>query len=167
LERAAWLEARVVAFAPAILGAAGSAAPPVRYEDAGARMLEAMLELRFDAERRGLRLAIRSCRNQFLLSPMETRDLIDQINSPGVGVALDLSDVLRFGSPEDWILTLGHRLAHVTVSAGANLESAWPGIVSALKRARYEGAVTIQAHDLPAALQLAAALRLSEESKGL
>jgi hexulose-6-phosphate isomerase len=199
LERAAWLGAGVVAFSPAAVGGAGSAEPAVRYEDAYSLTLEALLELRFEAERQAVRLAPLACRNRFLLSPLETRDLIDRINSPWVGAGLDVGDLLPLGSPADWIVSLGHRLAHVRIGASAhgqnaewrieNVESSAGTsadshgvpvgasvstfsilhsqlVMKALRQARYDGALTLLADDLPAALRLAAMLRQAEQPAG-
>ena len=41
--------------------------------------------------------------NKFLLSPKETRDFIDAVDSEWVGVYLDTANMMAYGYPEHWI----------------------------------------------------------------
>ncbi len=48
--------------------------------------------------------------NKFLLSPLEMRSFVDQFRSPWVQTHFDIGNVMQFGYPQDWILTLGSRI---------------------------------------------------------
>ena len=41
--------------------------------------------------------------NKFLLSPKETREFVDAVNSEWVGVYLDTANMMAYGYPEHWI----------------------------------------------------------------
>jgi hexulose-6-phosphate isomerase len=58
-------------------------------------------------------LAIENVWNKFLVSPLEMRAFIDQFKSPWVQAQFDIGNVMQFGYPEDWILTLGGRVKRV------------------------------------------------------
>ena len=48
--------------------------------------------------------------NKFLLSPKETREFVDAVNSEWVGVYLDTANMMAYGYPEHWIRELGSRI---------------------------------------------------------
>lgn len=81
-----------------------------RYEDAYHFALKSMIDLRFEAASRCIRIACHLGRAGFLLSPIDSRQWIDQVNSPWVGSRLDPSVIAQHGAPADWMMTLGHRL---------------------------------------------------------
>ncbi len=156
LDRAAWLGTDTLLIAPAVVGSPNDPTPIVSYEDAYARSLEALLELRFEAARRAVRIACRAAANRFLLSPLEMREFVDACNSPWVGASLDTGDVMKSGGhPGDWIRILSHRLVHVVVyegpfdSEGAEQPIAfgtgdcpWPDVATALRQIDFQGPVT-------------------------
>jgi len=117
LERAARLGAECLHVAPACLAMAdASGAPPeVDYADALNRTYESLSELWPAAERCGVVLCVVPATGRFLLSPLETRALLDRVNSAYVGAALDWEAVARVGHPPAWIRTLGQRMAVVRV----------------------------------------------------
>jgi L-ribulose-5-phosphate 3-epimerase len=128
-----------------------------RAMDLTVRMLEALLSLRFEAEDRGVAIAIENVWNRFLLSPMEMVELIDRVNSPCVGAYLDVGNVLAYGFPEDWIELLGRRIARVHVkdydvcrpgAAGfcplGEGSIDWPGVIAALRTVGYAGPLTYE-----------------------
>ena len=51
--------------------------------------------------------------NKFLLSPLEMRTFVDQFHSPWLQTHFDVGNVMQYGYPEDWILTLGSRIKRV------------------------------------------------------
>ncbi|MFN3690018.1 MAG: sugar phosphate isomerase/epimerase family protein [Fimbriimonadales bacterium] len=83
----------------------------VAYEYAKA----ALQQLAAEAERRKVTIAIENVWNRFLLSPLETRDLIDSLGSPYVGVYFDAGNILAYGYPQHWIHILGERIKRVHV----------------------------------------------------
>lgn len=155
MDRAVWLGADVLIVIPGVVGIADSSAPLITYEEAYVRSLEALLELRFEAQRRSVHIACVAGANRFLLSPMETRSFMDRINSPWVRVCLDPSDILRIGYPQDWVRSLGHRVACVrfkdirlrvpSSDSVCNLgdgDVPWSEVVRALHEVGYRGSAT-------------------------
>jgi hexulose-6-phosphate isomerase len=51
--------------------------------------------------------------NKFILSPLEMRTFVDQFHSPWIQTHFDVGNVMQYGYPQDWILTLGPRIKRV------------------------------------------------------
>jgi L-ribulose-5-phosphate 3-epimerase len=66
-----------------------------------------------DAERAKIFLDPENVWNKFILSPLEMRSFVDQFHSPWVGTHFDAGNVMEYGYPEDWILTLGQRIKRI------------------------------------------------------
>jgi hexulose-6-phosphate isomerase len=66
-----------------------------------------------DAERAKIFLDPENVWNKFILSPLEMRSFVDQFHSPWVGTHFDAGNVMQYGYPEDWILTLGQRIKRI------------------------------------------------------
>jgi hexulose-6-phosphate isomerase len=91
--------------------------------------------------------------NKFLLSPLEMRTFVDQFHSPWVGTHFDAGNVMQYGYPEDWILTLGQRIKRIHVKdfkLAARGEAArftdllegdvnWKAVMAALVKIGYNG----------------------------
>jgi L-ribulose-5-phosphate 3-epimerase len=157
LDRAAAARAGAILVVPAVVGRADEARRRVGYADALSRAYEALLSLRFEAEDRGVVIAIENVWNRFLLSAMEMVELIDRVNSPCVGAYLDIGNVLAYGYPEDWIELLGRRIARVHAkdydvrqpgAAGfcplGEGSIDWPGVIAALRQVGYTGPLTYE-----------------------
>jgi len=157
LDRAAALRAGAVLVVPAVVGRATEPHMQVTYADALLRTLDALSTLRHEAEARCVTIALENVWNRFLLSPVEAADLIDRVNSPFVGLYLDVGNVLAFGYPEDWITTLGGRIARVHIkdydlnrpgSAGfcplGEGSIDWPAVIGALCSVGYTGPLTYE-----------------------
>ena len=151
LERAPWVGAGAVVM-PAVPYGPTAGRPALRYEEAHLHALEALLRLRFDAQQRTVRLAFPCGGSGWLRSPMEARDFIDRINSPWVGVGLDVGGVGRVENAADWVRSLGWRLVHLRLgdcagpSLGVEAHSApgtgdvdWAELNAALREMRYDG----------------------------
>lgn len=87
----------------------------VPYDKAYERSLTALRELTDFAEQREVKIGIENVWNKFLLSPLEMRDFVDQIDSDYLGVYFDVGNVLQFGFPGQWIEILGDRICKVHV----------------------------------------------------
>ncbi len=85
----------------------------IDYDVAYGRCLETLKELAPVAEKYKVQLCVENVWNKFLLSPLEMRDLIDEVNSPYVGSYFDVGNVLYCGYPEQWIKILGSRIKKV------------------------------------------------------
>jgi hexulose-6-phosphate isomerase len=157
LERARWLGAEAVTLVPGMVGDRDSRQPAAAYEEAYTLALEALSSLRFPAERFAIRIACENDWNRFLLSPLEFRAFIDEINSPWVGICLDIGRVMPFGYPQDWMVTLGHRVFRVCCTdygdgglTRGNLVPPgrgcvdWPAVLDAFRRVNYNGPLTYE-----------------------
>lgn len=150
---------------PAIVGRATDARPTVAYRDALNRAYDALQALAVEAEDRGVVLAVETAWNRFLLSPVEAADFCDRLNSPNVGMYVDVGNLLAYGYPEDWIRTLGRHVARVhakdydvhqpgragfcDLGAGS---VAWPEVLTALRTIGYAGPLTYEGPGEPVAV---------------
>jgi len=144
IELACRLEAPLVSLRGAVIDPADQNDDNVSYEAALNHVFEGMMEVAEQAEKHGVKIAVRAAGNGFLLSPVETRDLVDRLNSPAIGVAFNLNDVARFGCPVDWLRCLSYRLHAVFLGASADSNAdanvlAATKIREALNEVRYEG----------------------------
>ena len=89
--------------------------PQTSYKDAWTRSIERTKMLAEDAERLGITIGIENVWNKFLLSPLEAAAFIDEIDSKYVKFWFDVGNVVQFAYPEDWIRTLGDRIARVDI----------------------------------------------------
>ena len=87
----------------------------VHYADAYKRSHENIEKLIPEAEKRKVMINIEEVWNNFLLSPLEYSHFIDDFRSPWIGSYFDVGNVVRFGWPEDWILTVGKRIRKVHI----------------------------------------------------
>jgi len=109
-----------------------------------------------DAERAQVLLNPENVWNKFLLSPLEMRSFVDQFHSPWVGTHFDVGNVMQYGYPEDWILTLGRRIKRVhfkdfklaTGGEAAHFADLlegdvnWKAVMAALVKTGYSGFVS-------------------------
>ncbi len=157
LDQAAAAGAGAILVVPAVVGKAGDASPQVSYADALARTVDALMELRHEAEARAVTIGIENVWNRFLLSPIEAAELIDRINSPYVQFYFDTGNVLAFGYPEDWVATLGGRIACVHAKDYDVSKAGWDGfceigegsvnwtaVVAGLREGGFDGALTYE-----------------------
>ena len=85
----------------------------VDYDVAYNRALESLKELKEDAEKYKVNIALENVGNKFLLSPIEMKAFIDEINSPYIGVYFDVGNVMPIGYPEQWIKILKNRIKKI------------------------------------------------------
>ncbi len=162
LDQAVAAQAGAVLVVPAVVGRYAEASPRVGYLDALHRTFEALVELRHDAEARGVVLALENVWNRFLLSPLDWIDLLDRVNSPCVHAYFDTGNCLALGYPDDWIRALAGRIARVHVKdydltrggpagfcpLGAGSVN-WPAVVGALRDVGYDGPLTYEGPGVP------------------
>lgn len=82
----------------------------VRYDRAYENAQRALLKLAPYAEGAGLSIAVENVWNKFLLSPLEMRRFLDEIDSPFVGAYFDVGNIVYVGYPDQWIEILGNRI---------------------------------------------------------
>jgi L-ribulose-5-phosphate 3-epimerase len=140
------------------------AGPPVvaDYEVTYRRAVDDFRELAVEATRAGVVLGIETVWNKFLTSPVEMRAFVDAVDSPFVGVYLDVGNVLRTGYPEQWIQVLGPRVRKVhfkdfKVGIG-NLggfvdllrgDVNFPAVMAALRQVGYDGDAAVEMFPKP------------------
>ena len=83
------------------------------YQDAWVRSQKEIRKLIPMAEELKIVIAIEEVWNKFLLSPLEMATYIDEFQSPWIKAWFDVGNVVLYGYPQDWIHTLGKRIAKV------------------------------------------------------
>lgn len=82
----------------------------VSYEVAYKNSLDSIRKLIPYVEKTGIKIGLENVWSNFILSPIEARDFIDEIGHPLIGWYFDIGNVLRYGWPEHWITTLNSRI---------------------------------------------------------
>lgn len=82
----------------------------VSYEQAYINSQNSVRELIPYAEETGMQIALENVWSNFLISPVEAKRFVDEINHPLVGWYFDIGNILRYGWPEHWIRTLNRRI---------------------------------------------------------
>ncbi|ADQ68867.1 sugar phosphate isomerase [Halogeometricum borinquense DSM 11551] len=86
------------------------------YDAAYDRALESVRTLAETAAEYDVTVCIENVWNDFLLSPLEFAQFVDEASEAGpVGAYFDVGNVRRFGRPEQWIRILGDRIERVHV----------------------------------------------------
>lgn len=129
----------------------------VSYDTVYERSLSAIKELAPFAEECGVSIGVENVWNNFLLSPLEMRNFIDEVGSEYVGSYFDVGNVLITGYPEHWIKILGKRIKKVhfkdfktatgTLDGFCDLLSGdvnYPAVMSALGEIGYDNWVTAE-----------------------
>lgn len=114
------------------------------------------------AERAKVYLNPENVWNKFLVSPLEMRAFVDQFHNPWLQTHFDIGNVMQFGYPQDWILTLGPRIKRVHVKdykLSARAEQGrfvdllegdvdWKAVMAALVKTGYKGFISPEiSHD--------------------
>ena len=125
----------------------------VGYEDTWNRFTAELKKAIPFAETARVILTPENVWNKFLVSPLEMRNFIDQFQSPWLQAHFDIGNVMQFGYPQDWILTLGPRIKRIHVKdykLSARAEQGrfvdllegdvdWKGVMAALVKVGYRG----------------------------
>ncbi len=103
----------------------------VSYEQAYNTSLDSVRRLIPYAEKTGMQIGLENVWNNFILSPVEAKRFIDEINHPLVGWYFDIGNILRYGWPEHWIKTLNSRIMKLHIKEFSrelmNKEGLWAG----------------------------------------
>lgn len=131
--------------------------PSQPYADVYRHATDGIAELIPHAKAHGVVMAIENVWNRFLLSPLEMRDFVDQFQSEWVQAYVDVANMLPYGHPEQWLRTLGSRVAGVHFkdyrrSAGGldgfvdllEGDVNWPEVMAALQEIGYDGPVVAE-----------------------
>ncbi|MCC7175300.1 MAG: sugar phosphate isomerase/epimerase [Bryobacterales bacterium] len=105
LRNARFWGADTVLLVPAVVN------PETSYRDALTRSRENIRKLLPLAQELKVVIALENVSNKFLLSPVEFADYVDGFRSPWVRAYFDVGNIIPYGFPQDWIRTLGSRIA--------------------------------------------------------
>jgi hexulose-6-phosphate isomerase len=121
----------------------------VPYEQAYINSQNAIRELIPYAEETGMQIALENVWNNFLISPVEAKRYVDEINHPLVGWYFDIGNVLRYGWPEHWIRTLNRRIMKLHIKEFSrelmNSKGLWEGFKVDLLKGDNNWPVVMQA----------------------
>jgi L-ribulose-5-phosphate 3-epimerase len=141
----------------AILVVAGVVTEEVPYNEVYNRTLEGLHRLAPTAAAAKVRIGIENCcsEQRFLLSPREFSTFLDEVNSPNVGIHLDVGNIHDTGFAEQWIEIHGPRITRIHMkdvhkhrgrcgnqSVYTNIflgDNDWPAIRQAMDKVRYDG----------------------------
>ena len=107
IETAEAMGAGAVLLVPGIVNA------ETRYVEAWDRSTHHIREVLPVAEDLGVVIAVENVWNNFLLSPLEFAEYVDQFESPYLQAYFDVGNIVAYGWPQDWIRTLGERIVRV------------------------------------------------------
>ena len=113
IEYASYLNCGAMLLVPGRVGA--GAKFTIGYEDTWNRITAELKKVVADAAKAKVCLTPENVWNKFLLSPLEMRAFVDQFRSPWIQVHFDVGNIMQWGFPQDWILTLGRRVKRVHV----------------------------------------------------
>ena len=103
-------------------------------------------------------IAVEEVWNRFLLSPLEFARYVDEFDSPWLKAYFDVGNVVIYAFPQDWIRTLGSRIAKIhlkdfnfdrpngrfTWKPIGEGDIDWPEVRRALGEVHYGGYVTTE-----------------------
>ena len=88
----------------------------VPYDVAYDRAYELFFKLEKVAREYKVSIGIENVWNKFLLSPLEIKKFLDDINSEYVGAYFDIGNVMYIGDPSDYIEILGRHIKKIHIS---------------------------------------------------
>ena len=112
------------------------------YEMAFNRVFAGVEDLTRQAERAGVILAIENPAAGLLLSPLELRRFIDELNSPHARLYFNVSYAERLGDPSDWLAIMGRRTLAVRLPDRHGLDAPVRRVLQTLERTNFAGWVT-------------------------
>jgi L-ribulose-5-phosphate 3-epimerase len=101
----------------AILVVAGLVTQEIPYNEVYQRCVDTMQQLAPLAAKAQVRIGCENCNSEqrFLLSPREFWTFLNDVNSPFVGIHLDVGNIHDTGFAEQWIEILGPRITRIHV----------------------------------------------------
>ncbi|MSU48130.1 MAG: sugar phosphate isomerase/epimerase [Opitutus sp.] len=139
----------------------------ISYADAHTRATAEIAKAVPLAEELGVAIAIENVWNKFLLSPLEAVAFVDSFKSKAVRWHFDVGNVVDMGWPDQWVRTLGSRIAKIHVKefsrklrdekgpyAGFRVDllagdSDWPAVMKALDAVAYSGWLIAEQYRIP------------------
>ena len=133
--------------------------PVVQYDVAYDRIVSALQKLSEKAKAYDVVLGVENANvfNKILLSPLEMKKMIEDVDSEYVGVYFDVANVMSTGYPEHWIRILGKHIKTIhikdykrdflRVDAFVDLfegDINWQEVMDALKDIEYDGHLVLE-----------------------
>lgn len=81
----------------------------VTYEECWERSIANIRKALPVAEEHGIKIAIENVWNNFITTPQQFVEYLDEIGSPLVGAYFDVGNTLKYSPPEQWIPVLGKK----------------------------------------------------------
>ena len=140
-----------------VLVVPGVVSATVSYSEAYERSQAEIRKLLPVAEETGVKIAVENVWNQFLLSPLEAAQYVDDFKHPMIGWYFDVGNVLRYSWPASWIEVLNKRILKLHLKEfsfkkqndlglwkGFDVEffdgdNNWPEVNKALQKVGYSG----------------------------
>lgn len=104
----------------AVLLVPGKVDDGVTYDECWNRSTEEIKKLIPIAKKLKVKICIENVWNNFILSPIEARNYVDQFKSPYVRFYFDCGNILVYGWPEQWIKILGDRIGRIHLKEFSN-----------------------------------------------
>ena len=151
------IEAAQIVGTDAILVVAGVVTDDAPYNEVYKRTVGMLQTLAEVAAKARVKIGVENCNSEqrFLLSPREFATFLDEINSPWVGIHLDVGNIHDTGFAEQWIEIHGPRITRIHVkdvhkhrgrcgneSVYTNIflgDNNWPAIREAMRKVNYDG----------------------------
>lgn len=157
IEICSYLGTDALLVVPGVVGTVWASEERVRYDIAYERAKESIKKAVDLAEKHQVYICVENVWNKFLLSPLEMKRFVEEINSPYVAVYFDVGNILTIGYPEDWIRILGNKIKRIhlkdfKLSVG-NIHGFcdllegdvnWPEVIKALKEIGYNSYLTAE-----------------------
>lgn len=151
IEVTSWVGADTVLIVP------GTVTEQIPYDVVYERARKAMLDIASVAEKNKVFVGVENVWNKFLLSPLEMKRFIEEIDQPYIQVYFDTGNVLVSSFPEQWIKILGKHIKKIHLkdfrtSAGnitgfVNLlegDVNWENVLKALKKINYNDYLVVE-----------------------
>ncbi|HXF26161.1 MAG TPA: sugar phosphate isomerase/epimerase family protein [Bryobacteraceae bacterium] len=151
------LETSQILGTDAILVVAGVVTEEIPYNEVYRRTLESLHVLGERAEKAKVKIGCENCcsEQRFLISPREFWSFLNEVNSPWVGLHLDVGNIHDTGFARQWVEIHGPRITRVHMkdvhkhrgrcgnqSVYTNIflgDNDWPAIRAAMKKVGYDG----------------------------
>jgi L-ribulose-5-phosphate 3-epimerase len=141
----------------AILIVAGLVTEEIPYNEVYKRTVDTLQKLASTAAKAQVKIGVENCNaeQRFLLSPREFQTFLNDVNSPWVGIHLDVGNIHETGFAEQWIEMHGPRITRIHLkdvhkrrgrcgnqSVYTNIflgDNNWKAIRAALSKVGYDG----------------------------
>jgi L-ribulose-5-phosphate 3-epimerase len=121
----------------------------VGYQDSWDRISAEIPKVLPAAEKARVLITPENVWSKFLVSPIEMRAFVDQFKSPWLQSHFDVGNIVQYGYPQDWILTLGSRIKRVHLKDFSTkfvdlLEGDvdWKAVMAAFVKVGYRGTMS-------------------------